>query len=65
MSEGTYVNELNNSITTGIDPANEFNYKPVPPMAPVSLVIGLFSAIALLSYIGVAIGIVGIIVGSI
>lgn len=63
MSDGALVNEMTSSVSEGyIDPANEFNYKPVPPMAPVSLVLGLLSSIALLSQIGIYVGALAIVV---
>ncbi len=42
---------------------NEFSYKPVPPLAPVTLCLGICSATALLSLAGLAIGAVGILLG--
>lgn len=63
MSDSVLVDDMNHSMSSGIDQSNEFNYRPVPPMAPVSLVFGIFSSIALLSYIGIGIGILGVLVG--
>jgi hypothetical protein len=38
---------------------NEFNYRPVPVLAPVSLVLGLCAAMALLTAFGVVIALIG------
>ncbi len=66
MTDGSLVNEVNGSMSEGyVEQSNEFNYKPVPPMAPVSLVLGLLSSIALLSYIGIAIGVFGIVLSAV
>lgn len=43
--------------------SKEFNYRPVPVLAPVSLVLGICSAIALLTAFGVVIGLFGAILG--
>jgi hypothetical protein len=45
--------------------ASEFNYRPVPVLAPVSLVLGLCGAMALLAAFGVVIAFLGTILGSI
>jgi hypothetical protein len=44
---------------------NEFNYRPVPVLAPVSLVLGLCGAMALLTAFGVVIAFLGAILGGI
>lgn len=46
-----------------IDPAFDLEYKPLTPLAPVSLVLGICSAAALLGLIGVAIAVISLIVG--
>lgn len=45
--------------------ANEFDYRPVPVLAPVSLVLGLCAAMALLAAFGIVIALLGAILGGI
>lgn len=42
---------------------NEFNYRPVPILAPVSLVLGLCAAMALLTAFGLVIAFIGAVLG--
>jgi uncharacterized membrane protein len=46
-----------------IETMNEFSYKPVPPLAPVSLVIGLISFAALVTELILPLTIIGIVIG--
>ena len=43
--------------------ASEFNYKPVPVMALVTLVLGLLSVIGLAALAGLGVSVVGVVVG--
>ena len=45
------------------DFGNEFSYRPIPPAAPVALFLGICSFIALLTYIGIGVALLGIGVG--
>lgn len=49
--------------SSGASPAREFDYRPLPVLAPVTLVAGLLSTLALLSLFGVLIGLVGVMLG--
>ena len=46
------------------DLVNEFNYRPVPVLAPVSLFLGVCAILSLFSLLGVAIGLLGSILGA-
>lgn len=43
--------------------SNEFNYRPVPVLAPVSLCIGLVAAVGMLGLLGLAVPLIGTILG--
>lgn len=45
------------------DPASEFDYHPVPPLAPVTLFLGVCAVAGLLGIPGLAIGVVGTVTG--
>src|SRR5882724_6924658 len=47
------------------DPADEFAYRPVPPLAPISLFLGICAVSGFLGIPCLAIGVVGLIMGSI
>jgi len=42
---------------------NEFNYRPVPLLAPITFFLGLLSALGFLGILAAPIGLVGIVVG--
>jgi len=42
---------------------NEFNYRPVPVVAPVTLFLGVFSVISLFTLVGVGISLLGVVLG--
>lgn len=53
------------SPQVGFDPADEFAYRPVPPLAPISLFLGICALSGFLGIPCLAIGIVGLIMGAI
>jgi hypothetical protein len=71
MSQSTLFQDAADShsqsdqISSGLDSAgnNEFNYRPVPILAPLSLAFGLLSGLGFLGLLCVPIGLVGTIVG--
>jgi hypothetical protein len=44
-------------------PTNEFHYAPVSPLGPITAFLGLVSTLSLLSLAGIAVGILGVILG--
>lgn len=64
MSQSIFSQAMESPQPLGYDPSSntEFNYKPVPVLAPVSLCLGLLSALGFLGLLAVPIGFVGIIV---
>ena len=51
--------------TTFVEGSNEFGYKPVPPLAPLSVFLGICSVAGLFGLIGLAICAVGVLVGGV
>jgi len=45
--------------------SHEFQYRPVPVLAPVSVVVGLSSIISLASVVGLALAVIGIVLGAV
>lgn len=64
MSQTLEKMELSAVQTVSADPAfNEFAYKPIPPMAPVSALLGICSLSGLLSPLGVLFSVFGSLLG--
>ncbi len=60
------VSEMRDTIESSRrveDPASEFDYHPVPPLAPITLFLGVCASAGLLGIPGLAIGVVGTITG--
>jgi len=64
MSQSIFSQATENPQSAGFDPAvnTEFNYRPVPVLAPVSFFLGLLSALGFLGILVVPIGLVGVVV---
>lgn len=64
MSQSIFSQAMESPQPLGFDPSSntEFNYRPVPVLAPVSLCLGLLSALGFLGLLAVPIGFVGSIV---
>jgi hypothetical protein len=64
MSQSIFSQAMESSQPIGFDGSanTEFNYKPVPVLAPVSLALGLLSGLGFLGLLAVPIGLVGTIV---
>jgi len=64
MSQSIFSQAMESPKPIGYDASanSEFNYKPVPVLAPVSLCLGLLSAMGFLGILAVPIGLVGTIV---
>lgn len=53
------------SRTDRDEPFNEFEYRPVPVIAPIALFLGLCSVIGLFGLVGLAIGVAGVVLGAV
>jgi hypothetical protein len=64
MSQSLFSEAMESPRPVGFDPTatSEFNYRPVPVIAPVSLCLGLLSALGFLGLMAVPIGLVGTVV---
>jgi hypothetical protein len=64
MSQSIFSQAMENPQSTSYDPSanTEFNYRPVPVLAPVSFFLGLLSALGFLGILVVPIGLVGTVV---
>lgn len=62
-ADNDFTGETNNSVTDNNNQFGEFNYRPVSPLAPITLFFGLCSAAGFLAWEAVAIAIVGTILG--
>src|SRR5579872_3847718 len=65
MTQSLFSQAMESSQPIGFDgPANnsEFNYRPVPVLAPVSLALGFLSAFGFIGLLAVPIGLIGVIV---
>jgi hypothetical protein len=64
MSQSLFSQAIESSQPIGFDGSanSEFNYRPVPVLAPVSLALGLLSALGFLGLMAVPIGLIGVIV---
>lgn len=58
MSEPAATHSLSD-----VDRFDDFNYRPVPIMAPITFALGVLSAIGLAGIVGLAFGVMGVIVG--
>jgi hypothetical protein len=61
VNESQSVN-VSQSVGYGVEGKSEFNYRPVPVMAPLSLALGLLSALGFLGIIVAPLGLIGAIV---
>lgn len=61
MSQSIFSQAMESPKPLGFDatPNSEFNYRPVPVLAPVSLTLGLLSALGFLGLLAIPIGLVG------